>query len=161
MATETPFPTSSAETTEPDTARGSPMADTGMRGMPDGDTGLRSGPMSDPGAGSAPFGDTGARSTDRSLDDAARRTAAGADDLIGRIAQTAHDTIDRLAGSAAPHVNRLQETLSGDALHQRADDMRELRDEWTESLRCTVRDNPLAAVGVAVAVGFLIARLSR
>ena len=93
--------------------------------------------------------------------DAARDSAAGAEDLIGRIAQSAHETIDRLAETAAPHVNRLQETLSGDALHQRADDVRELRDEWAESLRCTVRDNPLAAIGVAVAVGVLIARLSR
>ena len=92
---------------------------------------------------------------------AARDTAQHADDLIGRLALSAHETIDRLAESAAPHVNRLQESLSGDALHQRADDMRELRDEWAESLRDTVRENPLAAVGVAVAVGILIARLSR
>ena len=104
-------------------------------------------------------------STDTPRDDAlrggdGRDTAAHADDLIGRIAQSAHETIDRLAESAAPHVNRLQENLSADALHQRADEMRELRDEWTESLRDTVRDNPLAAVGVALAVGILIARLS-
>jgi ElaB/YqjD/DUF883 family membrane-anchored ribosome-binding protein len=128
--TETPFPTSSAETTQP-AQPGTPMA-----GLP---------PRADAAA----------------LADAAQDTAAGAEDLIGRIAQSAHETIDRLAETAAPHVSRLQETLSGEALHQRADDMRELRDEWTESLRCTVRDNPLAAIGVAVAVGILIARLSR
>jgi ElaB/YqjD/DUF883 family membrane-anchored ribosome-binding protein len=155
MATDTPFPTSPAET----------QSD-GLR-----DTALRDEPMS---------GSTGTdymqRSTDTSLADQARDTArraetnfadeardtgARADDLIGRIAQSAHETIDRLAETAAPHVNRLQENLSGDALHMRADEMRELRDEWTESLRCTVRENPLAAVGVALAVGLLIARLSR
>jgi ElaB/YqjD/DUF883 family membrane-anchored ribosome-binding protein len=130
MATETPFPTSSAETTQP------PQAEARMVDMP-------------PHAG------------EDAVTDASRDSALGADDLIGRIAQSAHETIDRLAETAAPHVNRLQETLSGDALHQRADDMRDLRDEWTESLRCTVRDNPLAAIGVAVAVGVLIARLSR
>jgi len=131
MATETPFPTSPAETAQPsapDAARSAPMA-----GAPGGDSALA---------------------------DAGRDTAAHADDLIGRIAQSAHETIDRLAESAAPHVNRLQESLSGDALHQRADEMRDLRDEWTESLRMTVRENPLAAVGVALAVGILIARLS-
>lgn len=136
MATETPFPTSPAETAragEPD-----PL--------------LRSEPSTadEPRAGA-----------DSRVADAARDTALHADDLIGRIAQSAHETIDRLAESAAPHVNRLQESLSGDALHQRADDMREWRDEWTESVRTTVRENPLAAVGVALAVGMLIARLSR
>jgi len=135
MATDTPFPTSPAETTAPSTEnfrRDDPM------------------PASNPYARSGlPMAET------------ASDTAARADDLIGRIAQTAHETIDRLAESAAPHVNRLQENLSGDALHQRADEMREIGDEWVESLRCTVRENPLAAVGVAVAVGLLVARLSR
>jgi ElaB/YqjD/DUF883 family membrane-anchored ribosome-binding protein len=136
MATETPFPTSSAATTP--------------TGTPD--------PMQRSAAQAAD--DALSRTEDR-VADAARDTALHADDLIGRIAQSAHETIDRLVESAAPHVNRLQENLSGDALHQRADDMREWRDEWTESLRTTVRDNPLAAVGVALAVGMLIARLSR
>jgi ElaB/YqjD/DUF883 family membrane-anchored ribosome-binding protein len=136
MATETPFPTSSAATAQ--TGNPDPM--------------LRN----EPGASGDERIDAQSR-----VAEAARDTALHADDLIGRIAQSAHETIDRLAESAAPHVNRLQESLSGDALHQRADDVREWRDEWTESLRCTVRDNPLAAVGVALAVGLLIARLSR
>jgi ElaB/YqjD/DUF883 family membrane-anchored ribosome-binding protein len=87
----------------------------------------------------------------------------GADGLIDRVAQSAHHTIDRLAETAAPHVNRLQESLAGagDTLHARADQVRETGDEWAESLRSTVRENPLAAVGVALAVGVLIARLSR
>jgi ElaB/YqjD/DUF883 family membrane-anchored ribosome-binding protein len=89
--------------------------------------------------------------------------AASADDLIGRIAQSAHDTIDRLAEVVAPRVNRLQERVSGagDSLQVRADHAREVTDEWAESLRCTVRESPLAAVGVALAVGLLVARLTR
>jgi len=101
-------------------------------------------------------------------DDARPRTtwrgdAAAADDVIGRIAQSAHETIDRLAETAAPHVNRLQESVSdtGQALQARADRAREVTDEWAESLRCTVRESPLAALGVALAVGLLIARLAR
>ena len=34
-------------------------------------------------------------------------------------------------------------------------------DEWAESLRCTVRENPLAAVATALVVGVLIARLTQ
>ncbi len=135
MATDTPFPTSSTETSQ---ARNP-----------------------DPMLRDEPATSADRIGSERPVVDAARDTALRADDLIGRIAQSAHETIDRLVESAAPHVNRLQESLSGDALHQRTDDMREWRDEWTESLRTTVRDNPLAAVGVALAVGVLIARLSR
>jgi ElaB/YqjD/DUF883 family membrane-anchored ribosome-binding protein len=137
MPSDIPFPTSSAETahpSDPNAARSAAMA-----GMPASET---------------------SRSDGVAAADAARGATMHTDDLIGRIAQSAHETIDRLAETAAPHVNRLQETLTGDALHQRADEMRQLRDEWTESLRSTVRENPLAAVGVALAVGILIARLS-
>jgi ElaB/YqjD/DUF883 family membrane-anchored ribosome-binding protein len=96
-------------------------------------------------------------------DDALHHDAASADEMIGRIAQSAHETIDRLAESAAPHVNRLQESVAGtgDALRVRADRAREMTDEWAESLRCTVRESPLAALGVALAVGMLVARLAR
>jgi len=94
---------------------------------------------------------------------AEERGAASADDLISRIAQGAHQAIDRLAESAAPYLNPLQERVSGagDDWQARADRAREVTDEWTESLRCTVRENPLASVGIALAVGMLIARLSR
>ena len=96
-------------------------------------------------------------------DDSGGNDAASADDMIGRIAQSAHETIDRLAESAAPHVNRLQESVAGtgDAMRARADRAREMSDEWAESLRCTVRESPLAALGVALAVGVLVARLAR
>jgi ElaB/YqjD/DUF883 family membrane-anchored ribosome-binding protein len=95
--------------------------------------------------------------------EAARSGAASADDLIGRIAQSAHRTIDQLAEGAAPRVNRLQESAAGagESLQAAADRAREVTDEWTESLRCTVRESPLAALGVALAVGMLIARLAR
>lgn len=102
--------------------------------------------------------------TDTALRTRAERVgAASADDVINRIAQSAHETIDRLAESAAPHVNRLGEGLAGagESLQARADRAREMGDEWVESLRDSVRENPLAAVGVALAVGVLIARLSR
>jgi len=95
--------------------------------------------------------------------DTAHAGAAYADDPIGRIAQGAHNAIDRLAEGAVPHVNRLQESMSGagESLQVRADRAREAADEWAESLRCTVRENPLASLGVALAVGLLVARLAR
>jgi ElaB/YqjD/DUF883 family membrane-anchored ribosome-binding protein len=116
-----------------------------------------------PSSRDAPVANDESRHDPVQLDDAVQTGAASADDLIARIARTAHETIDRLAETAAPRVNRLQESVSGlgDSLHARADHAREVSDEWAEALRCTVRESPLAAVGVALAVGVLIARLSR
>lgn len=84
-------------------------------------------------------------------------------ELMERVVQSAHDTVDKLADKARPQVQRLQETASSasDSLHARADQARELGDEWAESLRATVREHPLAALGTALAIGIVVARLSR
>lgn len=90
-------------------------------------------------------------------------SATAANDMLNKVVQGAHQTIDRLAERAAPAVQRLSEGVhnANDSLHQRADDLRELGGEWTESLRSTVREHPLAAVATAVAIGLLVARLTR
>ena len=74
----------------------------------------------------------------------------------------AHQSIDRLAESAAPRLGRLEQSMTGaaEALQARGEHLRETGDEWAESLRTSVREHPLAAIGVAVAVGMLIARLT-
>jgi len=59
--------------------------------------------------------------------------------------QGAHETIDRIADGVAPAVQQLCET----------------RDEWVEGARTTVRNNPLASVAAAFALGALIARITR
>ncbi len=84
-------------------------------------------------------------------------------DMLTKVVEKAHATIDRLAETAAPHVNRLSQGASSasDVLHDRAGQARELSDEWTQSLRSTVRENPLATVAAALALGVIIAKLSR
>lgn len=85
------------------------------------------------------------------------------EDLLGRVVQGAHSTIDRLAETAAPHVHHLQEGVASanETLHSRAGQVREISDEWAEGLRTKVRENPLAAVATALALGLLIARINR
>jgi ElaB/YqjD/DUF883 family membrane-anchored ribosome-binding protein len=80
-------------------------------------------------------------------------------ELMQRVVQGAHQTIDQLAERAAPYVERASH--KGEDLSVRADHLREVGDEWAESMRTTVRENPLAAVAVAVAVGMLVARITR
>lgn len=84
-------------------------------------------------------------------------------DMLNKVVEKAHATIDRLAETAAPHVQRLSEGASSasNVLHDRAGQARELSDEWTQSLRSTVRENPLATVAAALALGVIIAKLSR
>lgn len=84
---------------------------------------------------------------------------ASGDDLMSRMVAGAHQTIDRLAESAAPAVERLQE--AGDQVGARAGQLQDLGDEWTESLRDTVRQHPLTSVAVALAAGVLLARVMR
>jgi ElaB/YqjD/DUF883 family membrane-anchored ribosome-binding protein len=96
-------------------------------------------------------------------DAAVDKGAAAGHDMLNKVVQGAHQAIDRMAETAAPAVQRVQDGVhaASDALSQRAHDARELGDEWCESLRCTVRDNPLTAIATALAVGVLIARLTR
>lgn len=47
-----------------------------------------------------------------------------------------------------------------EAIRGAGDCAMEISDEWAETLRCTVRDHPLAALAVALAVGAVVARLS-
>lgn len=97
-----------------------------------------------------------------SLDGSPATRAASGEDLVRRVAQGAHQTIDRLADSALPAVGKLQSGVEGmgERLHSGADHMRELGDEWTESMRTTVREHPVTSVLVALAAGMLIARLT-
>jgi hypothetical protein len=86
----------------------------------------------------------------------------GGQEALDRVVRTAHDTVDRLAQSVAPHVQRLTQggSNTNEALHARVDQARDMGDEWTESLRSTVRENPVAAVVAALAVGVLLARMT-
>jgi ElaB/YqjD/DUF883 family membrane-anchored ribosome-binding protein len=85
------------------------------------------------------------------------------DELLNRVVQTAHETIDRLAGTAAPHVHRLHEQVShaGESLHLNGSDLSAMSDEWANSLRNSVREHPIAAMATALAVGMLVARITR
>jgi ElaB/YqjD/DUF883 family membrane-anchored ribosome-binding protein len=74
-------------------------------------------------------------------------------------------------GSPSPNGDDGQSTATGSAQERlgRAGSELELgveravgqSQEWVESLRCTVRENPLGAIAVALAAGLLLARLSR
>ena len=85
------------------------------------------------------------------------------DDLMQRAVDGAHATIDRLADGVAPAVHKLGERVASaeDALQAQTDLIREKRDQWSESMRAAVRNRPLAYLAGALALGALIARITR
>lgn len=90
--------------------------------------------------------------------ESARPAAAG---MLKHAVQGAHATIDRLADVAAPAVQQLGERVSAAeaALHVKAGQLRDTRDQWAEGARSTVRDNPLVCVAAAFALGAVISRV--
>lgn len=83
--------------------------------------------------------------------------------MLKQATQGAHDTIDRLAAGAAPAVQKLGDSVSAAAetLQVQGDALRQTRDAWAEGARAKVRCNPLASVAAAIALGVVIARLTR
>ena len=85
------------------------------------------------------------------------------DPAIERVARTAHTAVDRVAGTASSAVERVRSGVQG-AMGTMTDRMHELsssREMWTDNARDRVRESPLAAVGIALAAGYLIGRLLR
>lgn len=114
-------------------------------------------------ASTLPFPTAGSTGMAAETQSPAHHPQAPKDEVLTRVVQSAHDTIDRLADTAAPHVQKLQEQLScaSQALSDKTGDIRATGDEMAQSLRATVRDNPLVAVGAALVLGMLVARLAR
>ncbi|MDN3921542.1 hypothetical protein [Roseateles violae] len=79
------------------------------------------------------------------------------------MAESAHQKIEQVAQQVGPKVDQLQQGLdnAGQAVQQQAEHLRDICADWTESLRGSVREHPLAALATAAALGMLLARLSR
>ena len=71
---------------------------------------------------------------------------------VNRIASGAHQAVDRMAAvanSAADHLNG------------KGEDLLAAKDRWAEACGSYVKENTLTALGIAVAVGFVISRWVR
>ncbi|MCC6534758.1 MAG: DUF883 domain-containing protein [Burkholderiales bacterium] len=83
----------------------------------------------------------------------ARESAAHMSDKahagIDRISASAHNTVDRMASAATSAASRLADGKLASTAQ-----------EWKETGCAYVREHPVAAVGIAAAVGFLLSRLT-
>ena len=98
--------------------------------------------------------------------------AAATERKVDEYASRAHRTIDRAASSAQPAVDKLAAnahdvvervaTKASDAaegLDSRLEDLQSTRERLSDQCRSYVEDNPLKAVGIALAAGFILSRL--
>ena len=87
--------------------------------------------------------------------------AAGSD-VLNRVASTAHQAVDRVVGAAGPALEKLRgsATSAGEAMKAKADQFGAMEEQWIASARSYVRENPLAAVAIAAAVGLLIGKVT-
>ena len=75
---------------------------------------------------------------------------AGIGPVVDRVAASAHEAVDKAAHAA---------TSAARVLDKKGAELKNLQSRYLDVCREQVRDNPLAAVGIAVAAGFLISLL--
>jgi ElaB/YqjD/DUF883 family membrane-anchored ribosome-binding protein len=69
---------------------------------------------------------------------------------IDRVSSSAHQAVDRAAGAA---------TIAADRLGAKSRELLASRDEWMDVTRGYVREHPIAALGIALAAGYLFSRI--
>jgi ElaB/YqjD/DUF883 family membrane-anchored ribosome-binding protein len=71
---------------------------------------------------------------------------------IDRASGTAHEAVDRIAQTASAYAERFGE---------KAEEWLEMKDNWVEGAREYVREHPVAALGIAVAAGYILSMIMR
>ena len=71
---------------------------------------------------------------------------------IDRLSQSAHQGVDRAATAANAVAERIGE---------KADQWVDMQETWVEGARDYVREHPFAALGIAVAAGYLFSLITR
>jgi ElaB/YqjD/DUF883 family membrane-anchored ribosome-binding protein len=70
---------------------------------------------------------------------------------IERLGDTAHSAIDRATQTAAQVAERLGE---------KSEELLAMKDDYVETAREYVKENPFMAVGIALAAGYLFAKIT-
>ncbi len=72
------------------------------------------------------------------------------DETIDRVKTGAHEAVDR-AASATSHA--------AEAVTKKGEQLKNAEQQFVEDCRGYIHDNPVASLGIAVGVGFLLSRL--
>jgi ElaB/YqjD/DUF883 family membrane-anchored ribosome-binding protein len=71
---------------------------------------------------------------------------------VDRISQSAHEAVDRATQAASSVADRFGEKY---------DEFYAMQQDWVEAGREYVREHPVAAIGMALAAGYLLSMLMR
>ncbi len=87
--------------------------------------------------------------------------SAGAHNTVDRMSDVVRPAVDRIATSAHQAVDGIARaaTQTAESLGAKGEDLRNSHARMTEECRGYVRENPLAAIGIALAAGFVLSRL--
>ena len=78
--------------------------------------------------------------------------STGTQKHIERVSDGAHRVVDEAANRAGAIADRFGE---------KADELLEMKEDWLEATRGYVREHPVAALGIAVAAGYVLSALMR
>ena len=75
---------------------------------------------------------------------------------------TQKQQIDRLADSAHGAIDRATQTASqvAERFNEKSDELWAMKDDYIESARGYVKENPLMALGIALAAGYLFGKIT-
>lgn len=87
--------------------------------------------------------------------------SAGAHNTVDRMSDVVRPAVDRIAAGAHQAVDGITRAASqtADSLDARGEQLRNSHARMSEQCRGYVRENPLAAIGIAVAAGFVLSRV--
>lgn len=92
--------------------------------------------------------DTGTTGTSSGLD-SLKDKASG---TMDRLSSTAQDAMSRVSAAASSAAERWDTTSR---------ELMEAKDEYVETARGYIKEHPFTAIGIALAAGFLLSRLTR
>jgi ElaB protein len=89
------------------------------------------------------------------------RATAGAHERIDQAQEAARPAVDRMAANAHEVVDRVAgaATQAAETLGVKGDQIKTAQDKLVESAREYMHEHPVATLGAAVAVGFVLSRL--
>jgi ElaB/YqjD/DUF883 family membrane-anchored ribosome-binding protein len=87
--------------------------------------------------------------------------SAGAHGAIDRVSDAARPAVDRLASGAHEAVDKIAgaATQAADALAVKGEQLKGAQVRAMDACRGHVREHPVASLGIALAVGFVLSRL--
>ena len=89
------------------------------------------------------------------------QAGAGVHQAIDKVSDAARPAVDRIASSAHQAVDKAKDaaTQAAESLGVKADHLKEAQTHLVEACGSYMRTNPVASLGIAVGVGFLLSRL--